>query len=110
MKFIPFNPNNFRPNPKPEPTPKKKPKAIKGMSKKRAKDSKEYTTLRELFLKDKICQVNQDARAEEVHHIYSGKDRNTHYLDVNTWLAVCRECHRYIHANPIWARENGYLK
>lgn len=95
---------------KPIPVEKKRPKPIKKQSKKRKADTKEYLILKEVFLKGRICQINQDAPATEVHHTYSGKDRDRYYLDVKTWLGVCRECHNWIHANPAQAREMGYLK
>ena len=97
-------------DPKPQPKVKAAPKPLKKASKKRSKESKEYTTLRKVFLNGKICQVNQDGPATEVHHTYSGKDRAAHYLDVKTWLAVCRECHKWIHSHPAEARQLGYLK
>lgn len=97
-------------DPKPEAKVKEKPKPIPKKSAKRAKEDKTYTVLRKAFLEGKICQVNQDAPATEVHHTYSGKDRDAHYLDVKTWLAVCPECHRWIHKFPAEARELGYLK
>jgi hypothetical protein len=111
MAFVPFNGNSrFRPDPKPEPKEKAKPKKIKPRSEKRIEKDTVYHTLRDVFLKDKICQINQDNPAIEVHHTYSGKDRDKYYLDVKTWLAVCRDCHNWIHAHPAEARELGYLK
>lgn len=34
---------------------------------------------------------------EDVHHLYSGKDRDKYYLDVSTWKAACRHCHTSTH-------------
>ena len=48
-------------------------------------------------------------RSTEIHHKFCGSNRSAHYLDTNTWLAVCRENHDKIHKNPKWARENGFL-
>jgi hypothetical protein len=109
MAFVPFTGGRFKPDPKPEPKAKKAPAKIKPVSDKRKVENKEYSTLRQVFLEGKICQINQDAPATEVHHKFSGKDRTQHYLDIKTWLAVCPECHRWIHANPKEARELGYL-
>ena len=77
------------------------------MSKKRAKEVKEYMRLRQKFLEDfPICEVCTKKKSVDVHH----KDkRGKNYLAVDTWLSVCRECHRVIHENPSWARENNYL-
>ena len=99
----------FKPNPKPEPKDKKKPSKIKPVSDKRAKDNKIYLTLREVFLKDRFCPITGEA-AIEVHHTYSGKDRDAHFLDMKTWMAVSRDGHLWIHANPKESRELGYLK
>lgn len=46
-------------------------------------------------------------QATEIHHI---QGRGENYLNEGTWLAVCHECHMYIHANPAWAYEQGYME
>lgn len=105
-----FDPNKFRPDPKPVKREKpKKPSRIRPMSKKREAESKVYSTLRDVFLKDKKCPITGEP-ATDVHHTYSGKDRAAHYLDVKTWIAVSRNGHDWIHANPAQARKLGYLK
>jgi len=30
--------------------------------------------------------------------------------DASIFMGVCRQCHIFLHANPSWARERGYLK
>lgn len=48
----------------------------------------------------KFCQANLSGCtgvSTDVHHLYSGKDRDKYYLQINTWKAVCRSCHNYIH-------------
>ena len=104
-----FDPNRFTPDPKPEKREKKKPTRIKPVSDKRSKESKIYSTLREVFLKDKFCPITGEI-ATEVHHTYSGKDRDKYYLDVKTWIAVSRTGHTWIHDNSKEARELGFLK
>ncbi len=111
MTYVKLTCTQFNPQPKPVKVEKKKPAPIKKLSDKRANENKEYLTLRKVFLESHpICQINQDGKAVDVHHTYSGKDRAKHFLDVKTWLAVCRDCHNWIHNNPIDARELGYLK
>ena len=63
--------------------------------------------LRKKFLEDfPICEVCTKEKSIDVHH----KDkRGKNYLEVDTWLSVCRMCHNHIHANPSWARANNYL-
>ena len=49
---------------------------------------------------NKFCQANLPGCtgiSSDVHHLYSGKDRDKYYLQINTWKAVCRSCHNYIH-------------
>jgi len=109
--YIKLTCSQFSPDPKPVKSEKKKRTPIKKVSAKRDKENKAYLTLRKVFLENhKTCQVNQDGRSVEVHHTYSGKDRDKHFLDVKTWLAVCRGCHNWIHKNPLEARKLGYLK
>ena len=102
----------FKPNPKPEKSVKKKPKSIKKVSDKRAVENKIYTELRKAFLllpENQVCPITKQ-EATEIHHAYSGKDRAKYFLDTTTWIAVSRDGHNWIHANPKEARELGYLK
>ena len=61
----------------------------------------EYSKKRLAFLAVHMsCQaklVSCTGVATDVHHLYSGKDRDKYYLQINTWKAVCRNCHNYIH-------------
>jgi hypothetical protein len=57
-----------------------------------------------------LPEVCSHQRTSEIHHSYSGKDRDKYYLDTTTWYAVERCCHDWCHANPKEARELGYLK
>ena len=77
------------------------------MSQKRAKEVQEYMKLRQKFLEEfPICEVCTKKLSSDVHH----KDkRGKNFLEVDTWLSVCRDCHTIIHANPSWARKNNYL-
>ena len=79
---------------------------IRKVSVKRSKENLEYLRERMKFLNDKICPITGNS-ATEIHHI-NGRS-NKRLLDKKYWLAVTREGHNKIHANPIWARENNYL-
>lgn len=82
------------------------------MSAKRKVESKLYSELRAEFLKlpqNQICPITGHPTTD-VHHTYSGKDRAKHFLDVDTWIAVSRDGHNWIHDNPLQSRELGYLK
>jgi hypothetical protein len=92
-----------------QPSPVRKP--IKRISDKRKAKNALYKVAREIFLqKNRVCQVCNNRKSTEIHHTYSGKDRDKYFLDESTWLAVDRICHNYIHDNPQWARKNNYLK
>lgn len=81
------------------------------MSKKRRKESRRYTALRvEFMAKHRHCEVCVPGvcrnTAQDVHHV---EGRGINLNAVESWVAVCRPCHDYIHAHGSWARENGYL-
>lgn len=99
-------------DPKPEKKEKAKPKPLKRVSEKKKGKDAEYKPLRLEFLKlYPICQYKGcKCKSQDVHHKYSGKDRSKYYLDTDTWMAICRQHHAYIHANPKESREKGYLK
>lgn len=77
------------------------PKKTKPVSKKRAKELKVYNKEREQFLIDKpYCGAKLPgclSVATDIHHLFSGKNRGEHFLDTETWMGVCRNCHRVIH-------------
>jgi len=89
---------------------------IKKVSDKRAKADIVYYTLRDVFLKQHpTCMINIQGvcsghPSNQIHHSYSGKDRDKYYLDTTTWFAVEHNCHDWVHLHPIEARELGYLK
>ena len=97
--------------------PTKKPKKrIPPMSKKRIKENKQYLGLRGMFLGGhpdcEACQIVWSKwlpvhPATDVHHM---EGRGVNFLRVETWLPVCRKCHRWIHDNPSEARRLWLLK
>jgi hypothetical protein len=94
-------------------TPLRRKTPLKRVSKTRQKALNTYSKLRQSFLQElPLCEVcptvkmDQRNQSTDVHH---KKGRGKHYLDVDSWLSVCRQCHDRIHVNPSWAREKGYL-
>ena len=79
---------------------------LRRVSKKRQRELREYRELTSSFLTDKVCEKCGRKRKLDVHH-KAGRGR--FYLDVDTWMAVCRECHDYIHKWPKESREKGWL-
>ena len=88
--------------------------AISQVSSKRKKKDQEYLKLRNRFLTDfSLCQIavkGCSINATDVHHTYACANRDAFYLVQSTWLAVCRNCHDWIHAHPKESRAFGYLK
>ena len=79
------------------------------MSKKRQKESRVYAVKRRAFLEAKpICEICLHRPSAELHHV-SGRYSDT-YLNEETWLATCTQCHRDTHRNPALAKELGYIK
>jgi hypothetical protein len=78
---------------------------IRPISKKRAKQLREYKKLRKEFLKDKMCAVYPQLKATDVHH---RRGRIAYLLDQSTWLAVSRQGHTYIEEHPKEAYEKGW--
>jgi hypothetical protein len=106
--------NLFFSDPKPEPKERAKPKPIPARSKKRAEDNKEYLIRRDIYLaSNKFCEAKTPVctkHSVEIHHTFSGKDRDKYFLVIETWKAVCIECHQWIHKFSKKARELGLLK
>lgn len=93
---------------------KKKPRVrfVRPVSKKRKYASKIYAEKRIAFLarhpKCQVCPLlNTDNFASQIHHRNGRNGPN--YLDENTWVATCMDCHLFIHNNPAWAYANGVL-
>lgn len=88
-------------------------KPMRKVSKKRAGQNREYSKLRKQFLEEHPwCEVilfftGMILRASDIHHI--DKRNGKRLLDTSKWLAVSRNGHDWIHANPKLARERGWL-
>ena len=87
-----------------------KPKSIAPVSEKRRVAMDEYSKKRLAFL---TLHTNCQARmpgctglSSDVHHKAGRTGDN--YLNMNTWLAVCRSCHTWIEINPVEAKELGF--
>lgn len=100
-------------------TEKKKNVPIRQFSAKRAKESREYKKLWNIFMakdENKICPVT-GYRTTEVHHKmgrtgyaddWARENEISLYLDIRFWLAVHTDGHKKIELNPEWAKEMGY--
>jgi hypothetical protein len=101
----------FTPVPKPEPRAKKPKTKIKPVSTKQAKALTEYAKVRKEFMsKHLYCQAKLEGCqtvALDVHHTLG---RGANLTNVDTFLAVCRTCHRFIEDNPTEALKMGFSK
>lgn len=101
---------------KPGKTIQKSPTPIAKRSDKRVKQEVVYGILRKQFLKDHptcmitISGICSGKPSNQVHHRYSGKDRDKYFLDTTTWLSTEQSCHDWVHLHPVQARELGFLK
>lgn len=77
----------------------------------RKEDLKLYDVLRIGFLKKHTqCAIYPWLKAIEIHHQFSGGNRDKYLNDVTTWMAVSRKGHNFIHENVALSKELGYLK
>lgn len=88
-------------------------KPLAPRSKKRAKQEKEYSDKRKIFMSTHpMCQANISGlctqQSTDVHHM-AGRVGNL-LLDDSLWLAVCRSCHTWIELNPVEATSMGFRK
>lgn len=89
---------------------------IPNRSEKRKKEDVAYQALRKAYLlTHPSCELNiqgvcSGEPAHEIHHTYSGKDREKYFLDTTTWKSTERNCHDWVHLHPVEAREMGLLK
>jgi hypothetical protein len=67
-----------------------------------------YFEKRTAFLAGKTCFFPGCWKdATTVSHT---KGRGKYYLVVSTWLPSCAEHEQFIHANPAWSYQKGYMK
>ena len=86
---------------------KRKPRRIKPLSKKRAKENKTYNELRNVYLNENpLCECCGNL-ATEIHH----KAGRVGDLLTNTdyFMSICRPCHRMVHDDHNFATENKYI-
>jgi len=80
---------------------------MRKVSLKRQEQNKQYKIVRDKFMLDNPRCERCKGRSTENHH-KNGRN-GLRLLDVDYFMAVCRDCHRYIHNNPKESREKGWL-
>jgi len=87
-------------------------KPIKKVSEHKAKELTEYAKLKKQFLETNMaCQIRLPGcfiSSFDVHHCSKSE---SNFLNTNTWMAVCRNCHRQIETemSAESRREQGLL-
>lgn len=77
------------------------------------KTTYKYLKLRKEFFngKNKYCQARIpnvcSNLATDVHHKKGGSDRCVTLEQLDTWIAVCRNCHNWIHDHSQEAKDLG---
>lgn len=89
------------------------PKPIKKVSQGKAKELQQYAKLREKFLNGRWCAYHgRPCIPTEVHHAAGRVGVNEkgvpRLLDVENFVALCSEAHRYIEEHPQWAKDNNF--
>lgn len=80
---------------------------LRAVSKKRQKENRQYTKLRAEYLEEHpVCEICDSQRADQIHH---RARRGSNFLNADTFLALCANCHHTIETNGRWAREMGYI-
>ena len=88
-------------------------KPIKKISDKQKEIIDEYKIVRDAYMKKNIvCEANFigcTGLATQCHHKIPKHSKKT-WLDDSEFMAVCFNCHDYIHVHDEEARKLGYLK
>ena len=80
---------------------------MRKVSKKRAEQNRKYKKIRDQFMEENPDCERCGNYATEIHH-KNGRN-GERLLDSDYFMAICRNCHRYIHEHPKEAREKGWL-
>lgn len=90
---------------------------LRKVSKKRAKLNREYSKIRNEWIKGKKCARCGTERNLTVHHSkgkqgYANEEKrlmDIHLLvDTDYFVALCLTCHIHVEKNPNEARDNGW--
>lgn len=81
---------------------------LRRVSKRRAKENKEYSRLRLTYLgMFPICERCKKSESVHIHHT-NGRFKER-LNDTKHWKALCFECHMFVHHNPSQAKNEGYF-
>lgn len=86
---------------------------IRRVSKKRAREGREYATKRRIFLeRNPLCQIKSKVCTKHATVIQHSRGRvGKLFLDERWWIASCWACNDYCdNYEKKWAMENGFRK
>jgi 5-methylcytosine-specific restriction endonuclease McrA len=90
--------------------PVKRQKSVRKVSKAKARVNREYAKAAKECLKNTPkCAVCLNRKPTEVHHRAPRSVRPDLISEPSNLLGVCSGCHSFIHRNPKWAYERGFL-
>lgn len=96
------------PRPKPEPRKPKARKRLPARSKKNAAAQVVLDAAREAcFARDRCCVRCGTTSGLQAHHVKRRSQGGTH--EVSNLIAVCPECHSWIHGHVAESKANGWL-
>ena len=93
---------------------------LRRVSAKRRKELKEYAEAKRKYLSDlaseqclpegdaPYCECCGEREATDIHHKLA-RGKGGAFLDPENFLALCRSCHSWVHANPSEARKQDLL-
>jgi hypothetical protein len=83
---------------------------LKRQSARRKLESQRYHVLREAFLRSHPqCEARLSGCTHFSSDVHHARGRGKNFLATETWLALCRRCHRYVHDNPAVARQKKLI-
>lgn len=91
----------------------KRRKPIRKVSLRQAKLNGQWQKVKREFLKEHpVCgliHLGLDCCTQKATHVHHRRGRGKFLLDEAFLLPVCSICHDFIHRNPKWATEHGYM-
>lgn len=85
------------------------PKPVNKVSKKKKQEDQEYSRLRNIYLESSpYCEAKLPGCAGVASEIHHKAGRGLSYLEISTWIGLCRSCHQWIELHPIEAKELGF--
>lgn len=84
---------------------------LRQRSAKKVKLDDQYSKLRRQFLLDHpVCQAHLPGCSQASTDVHHTQGRGKYYLKVDTWVSLCRACHKTIEENPDLGRDLGMVE